>query len=63
MRIVRMVVALAVVAGLFCTRDEITPSEVGFYDTPDYAYGVAVLGGYAYVADGDSGLRIIRIAR
>ena len=27
------------------------PDEVGFYDTPGYAYGVAVAGSYAYVAD------------
>ena len=39
------------------------PYEVGYYDTPDwdYAYGVYVLGDYAYVADGFSGLRIIRV--
>ena len=29
------------------------PTEVGFYDTPGNAYGVAVAGSYAYVADGD----------
>ncbi|MDI6756244.1 MAG: hypothetical protein QME78_17875 [Thermodesulfobacteriota bacterium] len=35
---------------------------VGYYDTPGYAYGVAVSGNYAYVADGGSGLRIINIS-
>ena len=38
------------------------PAEVGFYDTPGYAYGVAVAGSYAYVADGDAGLRVINVA-
>ena len=28
------------------------PVEVGFFDTPGVARGVAVAGGYAYVADG-----------
>jgi hypothetical protein len=28
------------------------PREVGFFDTPGYAYGVYVSGNYAYVADG-----------
>lgn len=35
------------------------PKEIGFWDTPGWARGVAVLGSYAYVADGVSGLRII----
>lgn len=34
----------------------------GSYDTPDRAYGVCISGKYAYVADGDSGLRIIDIS-
>ena len=38
------------------------PDEVGFYDTPGYAYGVAVAGSYAYVADDGAGLRIINVA-
>jgi hypothetical protein len=29
-----------------------SPREVGFYDTPGWASGVAVSGTYAYVADG-----------
>ena len=39
-----------------------SPSEVGFYDTPYYAYGVAISGGYAYVANGASGLRVIDVS-
>ncbi|MER3457836.1 MAG: hypothetical protein C4309_03625 [Chloroflexota bacterium] len=35
------------------------PYEVGFYDTPGGAEGVAVAGDYAYVADGEGGLDII----
>ncbi|MEO0068571.1 MAG: hypothetical protein ABIK23_05510 [candidate division WOR-3 bacterium] len=35
------------------------PARLGGYDTPGYARGVAVSGNYAYVADGDAGLRII----
>jgi len=43
--------------------DPANPTEVGFYDTPGYAYGVAVAGGYAYVADGeDGGLRVVDVS-
>jgi hypothetical protein len=35
--------------------DPIDPAEVGFYDTPGTAYGLAVAGDYAYVADGGYG--------
>ncbi len=35
-------------------------TEAGFYDTPGKAFGVAVAGDYAYVADGDGGLVIPR---
>ena len=38
------------------------PVEVGFYDTPGYAHGVAIAGSIAYVADGDAGLRVIDVA-
>jgi hypothetical protein len=41
--------------------DPAHPTEAGFYDTPGWAWGVAVSGSYAYVADGD-GLRIINVA-
>jgi len=38
------------------------PVEVGFYDTPGHAEGVAVSGSHAYVADGNEGLRVVNIA-
>jgi len=34
------------------------PEEVGFYDTPGYAYGVTLSGNYIYVADEHTGLQI-----
>jgi hypothetical protein len=34
------------------------PIEVGYYVRPGYAYGVTVVGEYAYVAHGDVGLQI-----
>ncbi|MCX7837672.1 MAG: hypothetical protein N2323_07000 [candidate division WOR-3 bacterium] len=37
------------------------PTKLGYYFTPDEAWGVYVLGSYAYVADGWAGLRIIDI--
>jgi hypothetical protein len=37
------------------------PSLVGAYDTPDLAFGVAVSGDLAFVADQSGGLRIINI--
>jgi hypothetical protein len=39
-----------------------SPTEVGFYDTPGYANGVAVTGSYAYVADGSAGLRVVDVS-
>ncbi|MEN8164339.1 MAG: hypothetical protein ABFS37_09430, partial [Acidobacteriota bacterium] len=39
-----------------------SPVEVGFLDTPGYAYGVTVSDGYAYVGDNYSGLRVIDIS-
>lgn len=42
--------------------DPSNPSELGRYDTPGYACGVDVAGPYAYVADGDGGLRIIDVS-
>ena len=38
------------------------PTLVGNYDTSGLAYGVQVVGNYAYVADGGSGLQIIDIS-
>jgi hypothetical protein len=39
-----------------------SPTEVGFLDTPGWAYSVAVSGSVAYVADGDGGLRVIDVS-
>jgi hypothetical protein len=36
-----------------------SPYEAGYCATPSYAWGVAVSGSFAYVADRDAGLRII----
>ena len=36
--------------------------RVGGYDTSGYAYGVAVAGNYAYVADGTAGLQVIDVS-
>ncbi len=38
------------------------PREVGFYDTPGSAQGVAVSGAYAYVADDGAGLRVVDVS-
>ena len=38
------------------------PAHVGFYDTPGDANDVDVAGGYAYVADGDSGVRVVDVS-
>jgi hypothetical protein len=38
------------------------PTEVSSYDTPGYAQDVVVVDGRAYVADGESGLRILDVA-
>ncbi|MFM6873212.1 MAG: cadherin domain-containing protein, partial [Dolichospermum sp.] len=40
----------------------LAPTLVGTYDTSGIAMGVQVVGNYAYVADGDSGLQIIDIS-
>ncbi len=42
--------------------DPANPTEVGFYDTPGDARDVALGEGYAYVADGDAGLRVVDIS-
>ncbi len=39
-----------------------SPQWVGFDHTPGHASGVAVAGNYAYIADGNAGLRIVNIA-
>jgi len=38
------------------------PREVGFFDTPGYAYAVQISWPYAYVADGERGLRIVNVS-
>ncbi len=43
-------------------REKIEIVEVGYYDTPGYAYNVFVSGNYAYVADGRAGLSVIDIS-
>ena len=40
-----------------------TPTLKGTYDTSGRAYGVQVVGNYAYVAYGDSGLQIIDVSQ
>jgi len=42
--------------------DPAQPTEVGFYDTQKWAYGVAVSGNYGYIADREGGLLIINVA-
>ena len=39
-----------------------SPHLIGSCDTPGDAYGVAISGTCAYVADGDSGLQVIDIS-
>jgi len=41
--------------------DPTNPTLGGAYDTPGYAIGVYVSGNYAYVADEEAGLQIIKI--
>lgn len=38
------------------------PNILGNYDTVDYAYGVAVVGDYAFVPDYGSGLEVIEVS-
>jgi hypothetical protein len=38
--------------------DPAAPVEVGFYDTPGEAWGVAVAGDYVHLADGSAGLDV-----
>jgi len=41
--------------------DPHNPLEVGFYNTPGYAWDVFVSGSFAYVADGETGLQVIDV--
>jgi len=38
------------------------PEPIGLYDTPGLAFGVAVAGTYAYVADDTAGLRVVDVS-
>ena len=38
------------------------PIELGSIDTSDFAFGVSVVGGLAYVADNAAGLRVIDVS-
>ena len=44
------------------TSEADTPKEIASYNTPGYTYSVKIVGDYAYVADGEAGLRIIDIS-
>jgi len=39
-----------------------SPSAVGFYDTPGYAFGVAVAGDYAFIGDAYDGVWVIDVS-
>jgi hypothetical protein len=54
-----LLLTLASVAGAERLDD---PIELGSIDTPDFALGVAVVGGLAYVADQRFGLRVIDVS-
>jgi hypothetical protein len=43
---------------IISVSDPAHPTEVGYYDTPGIACGVAAVGNYAYVADDDAGLQV-----
>ncbi len=47
---------------IFSLSDPALPQLLAEYRTPNTAQGVAVAGGYAYVADGDGGLALINIS-
>jgi hypothetical protein len=55
-------VALALMAAGIAQADSLNVRTIGSFDTPDIAYGLAVVGNYAYVADCASGLRIIDVS-
>ncbi|MHB8120129.1 MAG: SdrD B-like domain-containing protein, partial [Methanothrix sp.] len=58
----RWLLLLALLAILLLASTQASLVKVGAYDTTGTAYGVALSGSYAYVADGSSGLRIIDIS-
>ena len=55
-------VTLALLAAGIARADSLNVRFIGSYDTPDLAYGLTVVGNYAYVADRGSGLRIIDVS-
>ncbi|MCH7759920.1 hypothetical protein IIA15_00740, partial [candidate division TA06 bacterium] len=55
-------VIFSLLAPALWAQDSLNVRLVGSYDTPSRAWDVSVSGNYAYVADGDSGLRIIDIS-
>jgi hypothetical protein len=59
-----LVVLLGIGAGLLAAPAlaQDCPELVGSYNTPGDAYGVAVAGLYAYVADYDAGLRVVNVS-
>jgi len=50
-----------VIFSLIYSQDSLNCRQIGYYDTSDKAYGVAVANNYAYVADRNAGLRIIEV--
>jgi len=47
---------------IFDISDKSDPALLGYYDSPSFAWGVFVLGNYAYLANGPSGLNIIDVS-
>ncbi|MCR4424466.1 MAG: hypothetical protein NUW10_07985, partial [candidate division WOR-3 bacterium] len=53
---------LLFLTGALFAQDSLNCREVGYYNTPGVALGVAVSNSYAYVADGGSGLRVVDVS-
>ncbi|MCX6679553.1 MAG: hypothetical protein NTX42_04190 [Methanothrix sp.] len=58
----RRLLQLALLAMLLLATGQGALVKVGSYNTPGFATGVALSGSYAYVADCDSGLKIIDVS-
>ena len=58
----KSMIFIFIVFSLIYSQDSLNCREVGYYDTPGNAHGVAVANNYAYVADGGAGLRIIDVS-
>ena len=54
-----ILIFIFLIFSLIYSQDSLNCRQIGYYDTPGYACGVAVANNYAYVADGSAGLRII----